>query len=52
MVFQTEMNEYNDVVLPAKHDLEAAESDAAAMTKKKALIFMAIINLGKYYFPK
>lgn len=47
--FQTEMNEYNDVILPAKHDLEPTNSDADALTRKRALIFMALINVGEYW---
>lgn len=47
---QTEMNEYNDIVLPAKHDLEPEESNSEGITKKRALIFMAFINVGTYEF--
>lgn len=43
------MNEYNDVVLPAKHDLEPHVMDKQATTRKRAIIFMALINVGKWY---
>ena len=41
------MNEYNEVLLPAKHDLEPTETNVEALTKKKALVFMALINVGE-----
>lgn len=40
------MNEYNDLVLPAQHDLEPNVPDAAATAKKRALVFMALINVA------
>ena len=45
------MNEYGDDILPALHDdLPVPREFANNAMKHRAIIFMAIINVGNFFF--